>query len=86
MALAWFRLHKTGKAVFIVGAGHARKDYGIPWYLERLKPGVKVYSIGMNETGAETEPQVFDQVITTEAAKREDPCAGLKEKFSKPAK
>lgn len=86
MALAWFRLHKTGKSVFIVGAGHARKDYGIPWYLERLKPGIKVYSIGMNEKGAETEKAVFDQVITTEAAQREDPCVGLKEKFSKPAK
>ncbi len=86
MALAWFRKHKTGKSVFIVGAGHARRDYGIPWYLERLKPGIKIFSIGMNEIGAETEKAVFDQIITTEAAQREDPCVGLKEKFSKPAK
>jgi uncharacterized iron-regulated protein len=86
MALAWFRLHKTGKTVFIVGAGHARKDFGIPWYLERLKPGTKIYSIGMNEIGAEAETAAYDQVITTEAVKRDDPCASLKEKFSKPTK
>jgi uncharacterized iron-regulated protein len=84
MALAWSRMHKDRKTVFIVGAGHARKDFGIPWYLERLKPGIRIHSIGMNETGAEAKTAVFDQVITTEAVKREDPCAALKEKFSKP--
>jgi uncharacterized iron-regulated protein len=84
MALAWSRLHKKGRTVFIVGSGHARKDFGIPWYLERLKPGIKVYSIGMNETGAESEAAAFDQIITTAAVPRDDPCAGLKEKFSKP--
>jgi uncharacterized iron-regulated protein len=77
-------MHKDRKTVFIVGAGHARKDFGIPWYLERLKPGIRIHSIGMNETGAEAKTAVFDQVITTEAVKREDPCAALKEKFSKP--
>jgi uncharacterized iron-regulated protein len=86
MALAWSRLHKKGKTVFIVGSGHARKDFGIPWYLERLKPGIKIYSVGMNEEGADTDAGVYDQVITTKAAEREDPCAGLKDKFSKPAK
>lgn len=84
MALAWFRQHKQGKSVFIVGAGHARKDFGIPWYLERLKPGLKIYSIGMNETGAQAKLAAFDQIITTAPFEREDPCAGLKEKFSKP--
>jgi len=84
MALAWFRQHKQGKTVFIVGAGHARKDFGIPWYLERLQPGLRIYSIGMNETGAESKATVYDQIITTAPAVREDPCIGLKEKFSKP--
>lgn len=84
MALAWFRLHKQGKSVFIVGSGHARKDFGIPWYLLRLKPGLKIYSVGMNETGAESDGAVFDQVITTAPVERDDPCKGLKEKFSKP--
>lgn len=86
MALTWSRLHKKGKTVFIVGSGHARKDFGIPWYLERLKPGIKIYSVGMNEVGADTDADVYDQVITTAAAEREDPCAGLKDKFSKPEK
>jgi uncharacterized iron-regulated protein len=86
MALAWSRLNKKGKTVFIVGSGHARKDFGIPWYLERLKPGIKIYSVGMNEVGADTNADVYDQVITTAAAEREDPCVGLKDKFSKPAK
>ncbi|MDQ3234826.1 MAG: ChaN family lipoprotein, partial [Pseudobdellovibrionaceae bacterium] len=84
MALAWLRQHKQGKSVFIVGAGHARKDFGIPLYLKRLKPDLKIYSIGMNEMGAESPAAVYDQIITTAPAQREDPCAGLKEKFSKP--
>jgi uncharacterized iron-regulated protein len=84
MALAWQRLHKKNKTVFIVGAGHSRKDFGIPWYLERLKPGLKIYSIGMTETGVEPKTEVYDQVITTAPVEREDPCVGLKEKFSKP--
>lgn len=84
MALAWKRLHKQGKSVFIVGAGHARKDFGIPWYLEKLSPGVKIYSIGMNETAAEAKAELYDQLITTTPAEREDPCKGLQEKFSKP--
>ncbi|WP_176736411.1 ChaN family lipoprotein [Oligoflexus tunisiensis] len=84
MALAWHRLHKKNKTVFIVGAGHARKDFGIPWYLKRLKPGLKIYSIGMTETGAEPRSEAYDQIITTPPVEREDPCVGLKEKFSKP--
>ena len=39
-----------------------------------------------NSDEAESDAGVYDQVITTAAAEREDPCAGLKEKFNKPTK
>ncbi len=84
MALAWYRLHKGGKSIFIVGAGHARKDFGIPWYLRRLKPELKIYSVGLNEEAAKADPALYDLSITTPPAERDDPCVGLKEKFSKP--
>ena len=84
MALAYDRHHKKSKTVYIVGSGHARKDFGIPWYLKKLKPELKIWSIGMNETGASTEAGIFDQVITTAAAERDDPCESLKLKWKKP--
>ncbi len=84
MALAYDRQHKKAKTVYIVGSGHARKDFGIPWYLKKLKPELKIWSIGMNETGASTETGIFDQVITTAPAERDDPCESLKTKWKKP--
>jgi uncharacterized iron-regulated protein len=85
MAWAGAQQPKEHKLVFIVGSGHARKDYGIPWYLQRLRPGVKIYSIALNETDHETESSVYDQVITTKPAEREeDPCKGLQEHLTKP--
>lgn len=84
MALAWYRLHRGGQSIFIVGAGHARKDFGIPWYLKRLKPELKIYSLGMSEQGSPADPSAFDLLLTTEGVTRKDPCEELKAKFSTP--
>ncbi len=83
MALAWHKHHKTGKAIFIVGSGHARKDFGLPWYLKQLDPSLKIWSIGMNEKGSEAQAGAYDQVITTDPILRDDPCAELDKKWNK---
>lgn len=60
--------------VVITGNGHARKDWGVPAYLMRLQPGLKVFSLGQGEDGAEIVGD-FDAVLNSPAARREDPCA-----------
>lgn len=39
------------QAVFIVGSGHARKDRGVPYYLNLLSPNSKVVAVILNEKG-----------------------------------
>jgi uncharacterized iron-regulated protein len=75
-------------AIVIAGAGHVRKDIGVPVYLASRVPGQRLVSIGFMEV----EPgQVavsdyvrppalampFDYVWFTSAAQRDDPCEGL---------
>ena len=69
--------HEThgGPVAVILGHGHARKDWGVPRYLERIAPDLSVYSVGFVETGARDLP--FDLRIETEAAVRSDPCGTL---------
>ncbi|WP_171208944.1 MULTISPECIES: ChaN family lipoprotein [unclassified Ruegeria] len=61
-----------GPIAVITGNGHARKDWGIPTYLARLRPGLKVFALGQSEDGAITGE--FDAVIDSPAPEREDPC------------
>lgn len=64
---------ETGRPVAVItGNGHARKDRGIPTFLSRLRPGLKVFVLGQSEDGlVEGE---FDAVIDSPAVEREDPC------------
>lgn len=66
------------RIILIAGNGHARKDVGVPRHLARLKPGLKVLSIGLLEGEARDAP--FDHVWRTPEFEREDPCAA----FAKP--
>lgn len=66
------------RIILIAGNGHARKDVGVPRHLTRLKPGLKVLSIGLLESATPDAP--FDHVWRTPALEREDPCAA----FAKP--
>ncbi len=39
-----------GRVVLITGNGHARKDWGVPFYLRRMVPGSTILSLGLIET------------------------------------
>ncbi|TMV10167.1 hypothetical protein FGK63_03645 [Ruegeria sediminis] len=62
-----------GPVAVITGNGHARKDRGIPTFLSRMEPGLRVFALGQSEGGAIEGD--FDAVIDSPAAEREDPCA-----------
>lgn len=78
-------------AVLIAGAGHVRRDFGVPAYLMAsgvpARPTVNALSIGFVEADpkARTEASVarsydgiFDLVWFTSPHQRVDPCAGFK--------
>jgi uncharacterized iron-regulated protein len=78
-------------AVLITGAGHVRRDRGVPAYLARVAPGVRVASVAFLEVEAGREDAAdygarfdgalpFDYVWFTPAVDSEDVC----EKFRKP--
>lgn len=62
-----------GPVAVITGNGHARKDRGVPTFLSRMEPGLRVFVLGQSEDGAISG--TFDAVIDSPAAEREDPCA-----------
>ncbi len=61
-----------GPVAVITGNGHARKDRGIPTFLSRMRPGLKVFVLGQSEDG-QIEGE-FDAVIDSPLVQREDPC------------
>jgi uncharacterized iron-regulated protein len=77
-------------AVLIAGAGHVRSDRGVPLYIARQKPGVRVASIawlevqkGIEDPAAYAEGFVaerlpFDFVWFTPRANDDDPCAAFR--------
>jgi len=63
-----------GDTVLIAGAGHARRDRGVPIYIDG-----KVASLAFTETESDkTSPQEYEQSYDylwfTDRAAREDPC------------
>lgn len=77
-AAAALRALKKGGApvVVITGSGHARLDRGIPYYLERAAPDLKIVSVDLTEQHGETIGH-YDHVIRTDAVERDDPCAAF---------
>lgn len=80
---------KHGQAVLITGATHARTDRGVPWYLARRAPKLRVVSVTFVEAPAGTDPQSIvprtpdsapatDIVIATEPVTRPDPCDDMR--------
>lgn len=68
----------SGVTVFILGNGHARKEFGVPTLLRNIDPNLKIWSVGMQEVGNEALPDgAFDKVWITEKAEREDPCVAM---------
>lgn len=78
-----------GGAVLITGAGHARTDRGVPYYLRLRASGLKVVSIMLDEvrTGVDNPEDAIprdpagksaaDYVWYTARAERADPCLEL---------
>jgi len=69
-------------AVLIAGAGHIRRDRGVPWHLARMAPGKSVLAIAFREVDhAMTDPGqyaaagTFDYVWFTPRVDDKDPCA-----------
>jgi uncharacterized iron-regulated protein len=89
----------TDGAILIAGAGHARKDYGVPVYLRARGPGKQVVSVAFIEvdndkpdplayrTSGSTGRTPFDYLWFTPRTDDEDPCEKFKaqfENFKKP--
>jgi len=72
-----------GRAVLIAGLGHARRDFGLPWYLARRAPGAPVAVLGflaVREFDPDKARELpYDFVWLTPAAHPpgHDPCADI---------
>ncbi len=65
-----------GPIAVITGNGHARRDWGVPVYLERARPGTVVFSLGQSEAGSRNGP--FDLVLDAPPVARPDPCEAFR--------
>jgi uncharacterized iron-regulated protein len=77
--------------VLITGSGHARRDYGVPYYILARDPSATVLSIGLRETRDRQEDPAayvdqldgldvpFDYLWFTSRTVSEDPCEQFRE-------
>lgn len=83
MAAALLAGGAGGPAWLIAGNGHVRMDMGVPRLLRQAAPGKQVLAVGLLERGtAEAAPgaatgRLYNVIIITPPAEREDPCLGL---------
>jgi hypothetical protein len=82
-------------AVLIAGAGHVRRDYGVPTYLATRTPEASVISVAFLEVSRDRlEPTAyaarfgratlpFDYVWFTPRVDDDDPCAAFEEQLKK---
>jgi uncharacterized iron-regulated protein len=83
LALGQARADGAGPAWLIAGNGHVRSDRAVPRLLRVTAPGARVLVVGLleRETNgappAAAERRLYDLVIVTPRAEREDPCAGM---------
>lgn len=83
MTQALLQAGATGPAWLIAGDGHVRVDMGVPRMLRATAPKARVFTVGFlerEENGdlpAASERRVYDLVVITPRAQRDDPCAGL---------
>lgn len=84
--MAWRLATTAGRAVVITGNGHARRDWGVPLFLQQLRPDAKIVSITLTELAADRrEPDAYataqaswsDYTVFTPAHDRGDPCADI---------
>jgi len=83
MAQALLSAGATGPAWLIAGDGHVRMDMGVPRLLRHAAPGKRILTVGLLERGTtEAVPgpataKLYQVIIVTPPAEREDPCLGL---------
>ncbi len=82
------------QTVLIAGAGHVRRDFGVPHYLAGRSPQTAPLAVSLTEIvdgendpsaylpGGDTEP-VFDILWFTSRTEREDPCEAFREQLEK---
>jgi uncharacterized iron-regulated protein len=72
-------------AVLVAGAGHARRDAGVPFWLARRAPGARVASVGFVEQRAPAPPgdeaARFDLVWYSQPLDDVDPCERFREQL-----
>ncbi len=67
-------LDQTGGPVAVItGNGHARRDWGMPAFLARMRPQTRVYSVGQGEDGVPPGGE-FDLELDAPPVLRPDPC------------
>lgn len=69
-----------GPVMVITGNGHARTDWGAPYYLDHVARGLRVFSVGQSEEGR--SEGTFDVVLDGPAVERPDPCAAFRKTSS----
>jgi uncharacterized iron-regulated protein len=76
--------HAAHGVVLLAGNGHARRDLGVPRWLDAsLAPRSLVVGF-LEEGGGEPPSTVFDAVVRAPASVREDPCAAFESKGTVP--
>ena len=70
--------HASQGAVLLAGNGHVRRDLGVPRWLQRQNTPATL-AVGFIERDTPPAgPGVYDAVVVTERAKRDDPCDAFK--------
>jgi uncharacterized iron-regulated protein len=83
MADQWRRSERKMGVVLIAGAGHARKDRGVPLHLARLAPDARVVSLAFVEaadgemSAADLALLPYDVVWFTARVDDDDPCNAM---------
>ena len=84
MANRYFELARSsGVVAYILGNGHARRDYGVPYYLSAINSELKIVSVGQKEAGSEMATAAFDFIIDTDRFQRPNPCEKAKHQFKR---
>lgn len=65
-----------GPVVVVTGNGHARRDRGVPVYLQQAAPDLEIFALGQSEAGQ--VDGVFDMVLDGPVVARPDPCSAFK--------
>jgi uncharacterized iron-regulated protein len=71
-------LAETGGPVFVItGNGHARRDWGAPSFVAKIRPDVTMFALSQTEDHVTPDP-AFDLVMSAPAIDSPDPCAAFR--------